>query len=342
MIEACVYLGKPHVIDRAAPNLTKAMVVDQLKCDSVWCVRDKKNREKDEWVIYSWDRASIKTIYPCDHAGNALPIQGIPHGMPAAAVALPVPQMRSFTNCLGDPEVREAANYVYNNFLKNKYKNSNRNCFKANGQEIQRPNHGLAHTLRSVFYIPMLASLGRLQISQGDLKKIQVAALFYVSGRESEAAIQTEPDLYKQYRLASGQNYLTYATSKGWNDNDKARFSKAVRNPFGKLSDPANLLIALGHELDMLRCKPKEEYETVLLAEKIAYFYRNKLDQQGQLKKPKIDEPSLQKLKTVALAATKATGDKIFRPGTKRNAHLFIKASTDVNYCIDLLLNLKW
>jgi len=295
-------------------------------------------------VIYSWDRASIKNIYPCDHAGNALPIQGIPHGVPAtpAVAALPPGQIRSFTNCLGDPEVREAANFVYSNFLKNKYKNSTRNCFKVGQVDIQRPNHGLAHTLRSVYYIPLIASYGRLQVSQGDLRKIQVAALFYVSGRESEAAIQTEPDLYKQYRLASGKNYLDYATSKGWNENDKQRFSKAVRNPFGKLNDPANLLIALGHELDMMRCKPKEEYEQVLLAEKIPFFYRNKVDQQGNPKKPKIDEAGLQRLKSMALAATKATGDKIYRPGSKRNGQLFLKASTDVNYCIDLLLNLKF
>jgi len=80
----------------------------------------------------------------------------------------------------------------------------------------------------------------------------------------------------------------------------------------------------------MMRCKPHQEYNDTLLRQKIACFYSSNINRK------KIDDASLDFLKNVAVNAIKATGDKLYK--SKRNAKLFIPASTKVEATIELLL----
>jgi len=340
MIECRIFLGKRLIVDRQDLSLNGDKVKG-MGYDSVHCVRDKKNPKKDEYIIYDWNRASIVSMYPCDPFGKLRPQLLIaPSPVPAptpGANPTPVPATPAagapvidpttgcvqFKSCIQSPAFLEAAQWVYDHHLKNKYADGPNHC-DWKGQTVYRPNHGLAHTIRCASYAPLICSLARLQVSQNEVEKIQIAMLFYVAGRESEASWAVDPVTYEKYRVASSQIYLTYAQGKGWRDCN--RFVRGLKSPHSKQYDPARIAFAACHELDMLRCKPQAEYDQ-LMNEKVATLF-------GTKKKP-LDKTIIDKFKALATASCQATGDKVYK--SKRNYHKFFPCSQDPKACVDAL-----
>lgn len=381
MIVARIYLGKRLVVQRQDLSLNGS-IVNGKGYDSVHCIRNPKKRHYDEYVIYSWARASIVDMYPCDHLGNFRPVllvknnlkpaapkvADVPVAQTAPVVADPAPQkpadpvvvadppvaqvdpqpaalaspapitvvippaiaastMTVFKSNLASQEFFEASNFVYQTYLKKRYKDAP-NKMEWHGTTVYRPNHGLAHSMRCAAYIPLLCGLSGLKMSQSEVDKTQIAMMFYVAGRESEVGWSRDPVVYQQYRTASSKIYLDYAEKKGW--SDRQRFARALKNPHAKQYDPVRIALAMGHELDMLRCKFKEPYE-VLVREKVATLF-------GTKKKP-LGKPILDQLVGAAVSACKATGDKVYK--SKRDKAKFAHVSTDVKACVDVLVALN-
>jgi ankyrin repeat protein len=153
-------------------------------------------------------------------------------------------------------ELREAAEYVYEKFLSKPYDNNlaqNRKDKKDHkdyfdgklskdlnlGKEtnIFRPNHGIAHTLRVMNYIPFVIEFflkhGKAEhpftqqlvsLSEQDLhhfqRNLQMAALFSIVGRQDETGFGTKANndeedilnkkIYRGYREASAKAFDVY------------------------------------------------------------------------------------------------------------------------------------
>lgn len=92
MIEARIYVGRRLFVDRQDLSLNGDKVRHQ-GYDSVHCVRDKIRWWKDEYIIYSWDRATIIAMYPCDPYGKPRAVQLVkPKLIPKDPVPSPQPQ----------------------------------------------------------------------------------------------------------------------------------------------------------------------------------------------------------------------------------------------------------
>ena len=131
----------------------------------------------------------------------------------------------------------EAAQYVYDTYLKHPYTAKSRYNRMSWGTHISsplgtiyRPNHGLPHTLRTMAYIPVLRdfyeangitdSTGRHvlpfeEIDDADILRCQLAMAFYVSGRESEDCFKNNRKLYNTYRADSARYFEKYISEKG-------------------------------------------------------------------------------------------------------------------------------
>ena len=90
------------------------------------------------------------------------------------------------------------------------------------GQQLHRPIHGLPHTMRTLMYSQLMHQSALRQdsshvcrdgrsiadLSALDLKKLNIAQLFFVAGRESEASYGTA---YHRYHLYWEQQFAAYA-----------------------------------------------------------------------------------------------------------------------------------
>lgn len=111
-----------------------------------------------------------------------------------------------------------AAEYVLKEHLSKPYSDN----FDGDGRGygigrewIDRPVHGLIHTLRTTAYAPIYLELSKKQkpsfyahIDENELQKIMIAQLFFVAGRESE---DSNTEAYHKYHEAGAKYFETYA-----------------------------------------------------------------------------------------------------------------------------------
>lgn len=183
------------------------------------------------------------------------------------------------------------------------------------GTKIYRPNHGLAHSIRVANYIPYIWEYfkkngvknpdgshhyGFDTLTELDVQKIQIAALFYVVGREDETGFRHNAARYNSYRAASAQKFRNYCTlhdligeGKVFSDqNDMEQYVtflhdgehgiiEAIKHK--KPMNPLRILLSTAHELDLSRCFPDKRYKAALVEEKLNYFsqYANNRDLQA-------------------------------------------------------------
>ncbi|HRE31102.1 MAG TPA: SidE phosphodiesterase domain-containing protein, partial [Candidatus Berkiella sp.] len=113
-----------------------------------------------------------------------------------------------------DKDFIDAANYVLEEHLRHPYKEGFGDGGRQPGhhkQQIDRPLHGLIHAMRKVAYAPIYYQLLRGNgetLKEGELKKIMIALLFQISGRESEL---NNGDKRSRYRQASANNFEKFA-----------------------------------------------------------------------------------------------------------------------------------
>lgn len=204
-----------------------------------------------------------------------------------------------------------AANYAYDNHLSKPYNETNLSdvCpglrfdwdsvmiinVDNNPKNIYRYNHGLVHSLRVASFIQLYGLIIKSTLRDVDniysmittelLWKASIAAIFMVTGRESEASFvtacpalpydKTQP--YNRYLAASARNFVLFTQSiKDLNiftEEDVVMFSDLINNYYNiydlndDLSDVKVLLAHLfteSHALDLIRCKSPDEYSVAL------------------------------------------------------------------------------
>ncbi|MGD9590906.1 MAG: SidE phosphodiesterase domain-containing protein [Candidatus Berkiella sp.] len=137
---------------------------------------------------------------------------------------------------------------------------------------VTRPNHGLAHTLRTTRHSKVLLSFykkhnSRLRLpysfanfSETDLLKTQIAQLFYITGRESE---RSYGEHYYRYQRASGENFKKYAQTNLthlYTPQEIEKFRKIIAQEAKDIHCPEKDLMYGAHGLDLMRCKDVASY----------------------------------------------------------------------------------
>ena len=84
---------------------------------------------------------------------------------------------------------------------------------------IPRPNHGLAHTVRTMTYVPFVveALAKKVALPQSwpadAVRLLQLGMLFFVAGRENEAGSREDSVAYKRFREKSKAAFLDFMKS---------------------------------------------------------------------------------------------------------------------------------
>jgi len=182
-----------------------------------------------------------------------------------------------------DLEVLAAAEYVYQTRLSKPYTDTVpreegpghelQPYITIDGKRLHRPIHGLAHTMRTLMYshllFPLLQESARKkQISEGvyqplayltplDLKKINIAQLFFVAGRESEASYGSA---YYRYHKAGADQFAHYARKNLthlFSEEEIVLYARCIedRGEDRHNWSPQANIIGLCHMIDLMRCK---------------------------------------------------------------------------------------
>lgn len=169
-----------------------------------------------------------------------------------------------------------AAQYVYDNFLSKPYKHDGNKAdwtftckiFDTTEVTIPRPNHALAHTLRTVSYVPYIvefylkAQVDRLDNQQKKqliehIPLIQLAMMFYVVGRENEYGFNEKSDEYSRFREKSMRAYIDYVTSFKVQIESRyiEQYARMIKQGFYEPEVSIfNDVLCICHDLDLIRC----------------------------------------------------------------------------------------
>ena len=142
---------------------------------------------------------------------------------------------------------------------------------QIDGHQLHRPIHGLPHTMRTLMYSQLMHQSALRQdsshvcrdgrsiadLSALDLKKLNIAQLFFVAGRESEASYGTA---YHRYHLYGAQQFAAYARehlSHLYSEDEIRLYSRCIEDREGDHFDQTaeGYLIHLSHMIDLMRCK---------------------------------------------------------------------------------------
>ncbi len=255
-------------------------------------------------------------------------------------------------------KLKPHAEYVYNNYLKNEYEHfigADREIALTTDSDdqvfIYRPNHGLAHSIRCALYIPLVIDyfskfakndqfrMYCLGLKENDIEKIQIAMLFYITGRESDISYLEDGNRYMTYRENSYKNFCQYAESNDLLLNvddfegmtsrkefyNESVYSKSVKQHL------FNIML-MAHKLDLGRCKISDEYldEIRKFNDRLVNIYPKQIQ-------------SLKRLYRIASDMLVATGDRInaYYTGelflddfSEYNAETFFRYSTHVDQCL--------
>lgn len=217
------------------------------------------------------------------------------------------------------------------------------NC--GNNRTLNRPNHGLSHTLRGavmvpeVFYSYATHSTDKntremvQNLRKDDIKRMQVAMLFSVVGRKSELGFADNPAVYRGYREASAKLFEHYAKTHYkdlFNSPEQIDSWKGLVLDYGnpafkpEVNKPEQAIIAKimrqCHCLDLLRCYSQDEFVM-----KVTTPLQNDLGVDAANNLVNYSKTLLEK-----------TGDRLV--GTKSyNVQEHWLNNTDVSYCINTL-----
>lgn len=144
------------------------------------------------------------------------------------------------------------------------------------GKPLHRPIHGLAHTMRTLAYSHLMHTSAQLQPSKmhvcadgrtladltpEQLKKINIAQLFFVAGRESEASYG---DAYHRYHYYGAKLFTDFATEHLQHLFTKEEIKLYARGIADAENDrwdaaPETYMMHLCHMVDLMRCKSPVE-----------------------------------------------------------------------------------
>lgn len=214
-----------------------------------------------------------------------------------------------FARILRTPDYERADNYWSSLALKHAYINYLSKCYEdephsiiVQEKEIQRPNHGLAHTFRVMENIPPVINYFSQHakengfrefcqnISQEEREWLRVAAAFSITGRESEISAGEDIQRYDDFRKASQKHLEKFLElcplKKTYDPAMKERILHIVcymGNPAyekedqgkGPINDHKNeserahrnylhRLLSIAHKLDLPRCYGAAQFEQAM------------------------------------------------------------------------------
>lgn len=259
----------------------------------------------------------------------------------------------------GKIDLNQAAKYVFQNYLSKPYTDTSYMAnwdLKIGGQTINRPNHGLVHTLRTLAYLEPILNFYvqdfpyqqdiNFVVDNQDLLKLGL--LFYVSGRQNEMGGKEGPgsaEKYRSFKKASAENFRNYCKNvlklslnspivtaisnallpRGFqNPNQCVALPNQPPNNFpAKFCHVFNIMI-LCHNMDLLRVFSKSEYNPEFVVGK-------KL----------MTHPHYDLIIELVIDCICETGDSLaygWASGCSGyDLNIFPRASTDVDYCQDIL-----
>jgi hypothetical protein len=251
-----------------------------------------------------------------------------------------------------------AAQFVYTNYLSKPYELAKNEVFQNvslyPGAIVQRPNHGLAHTLRCVAYVPYvidaLNDSGQLTHCDGEVvldvamqcENIQLAMFFSVVGKESEASFQDDQKNHILFRKKSAEAYksFVYAYQSKFpalrsliDSGLDVYYGNLVENPHAVQQGAIHIVFRTVHNLDLERCYKPSEFEGVKQAilQDFSMVFGNLAESQVLAKK------NAYALIEYAERCLVATGNINLTKGINYDPVLFIKCSLDVLSCVDKL-----
>jgi hypothetical protein len=215
----------------------------------------------------------------------------------------------------------------------------------SNTNVINRPNHGLAHTLKVVSYVPMVIdALIDHAKEKGDenlvkeyikLKehedKIQFASFFHIVGRLNDGGWfdhqKKKPcEIYRTGLARSCKAFEEEAEKLQVFSKDEITSYKEQMSSYG---DPKLLqncfvrqIFYISHNMDLFRC-----------------FDFSQMQEKIKLAGEYVGKESAKNLFAHSLELIKNTGDRVLGDKIQKNydTTIFLKASTDVDYCLDLI-----
>lgn len=183
-----------------------------------------------------------------------------------------------------------ALQYAFDNYLVKAYKDENRILLLQN-VSINRANHGLPHSYRVMNLIPHIINYEAeyakekyfrefcLNLTETQIRNLQIAAAFSVTGRESEKSFIEAPGKYWEYRKSSADKYkafidalpsccdsvisermyeaILYMGNPGYEANYNMHpdlNERRRRNYFKRL-------LTIAHNVDLARCYSAKEYK---------------------------------------------------------------------------------
>ncbi len=183
-----------------------------------------------------------------------------------------------------DPAVKEAAHYVYDNYLGKQYSGNFESApAHIGGKTVYRPWHGLGHTLRTMSYSELIVEEARkakmrgefvrtfkdgrslADVTPDELKKIMIAQMFFVAGRNDE---RSDSVSYALYHQQSRDYFLKYVQDQGLvpgvfkDQSEVEHYAAVIEDKDHAWTDSAaHLLINQAHMVDLIRVKmPAESY----------------------------------------------------------------------------------
>lgn len=208
-----------------------------------------------------------------------------------------------------------------------------------NHQVIDRPNHDLTHTLRCVQLAPVVAHFYKnysahpaaYQFSSEEVKKMQVALLFFVVGRQNEMGFHDNPDIYGQFRLESAQAFKRYCQKHMMHlfktPQEVEKYYRILLDYTNPKNGAEGDIIRVCHCLDLIRCRQWRDFDVGVIQE-----MKNDLPQE------RVDE-----LVDYAAKLIQANGNRIPDGPYKRklNFNLFERCSHNVDYCLKTLNSVR-
>lgn len=229
--------------------------------------------------------------------------------------------------------------YVYDNYLSKAY--TDRECtwdwvLHTAHSQIERPNHGLAHSMRVAHLVPVVAHFftqhtndNEFNFTKKQMQLIQIAALFSVVGRENDAGFGDNKEKYMQFRLKSAQAFEYYAHHHlKLSPSEIKHYTHIVLKMGSPDEQSAEFkILNFAHKLDLLRCYSAEQIQKSI-TEPLNHY---------------LPESETQKLLDYAEDLLYATGDRVYvgKNPQDYNKALFCKTSTCAKACIEAIAQVE-
>lgn len=251
----------------------------------------------------------------------------------------------------------DAANWIYTEHLSHPFDINLKPLYSADWElkigttVIPRPNHGLAHSIRCAFILPVVCDFYKNaihnktdELSQSllsilndptEIEKLQIALLFSSVGRGNDMGYSDNPEIYQTFRQQSARRFEEYvnqnATDLFQSPEEIRQFAFFVQD-FGNPTNhnPRCILMRQCHRLDLPRCYSKKEFTDKCLLGAAWDTHSLYAD---------LGKENADRLLEYAINLLKATGDRILFGNMYQSYEpdLFKQCSINVTKCLKAL-----